>query len=145
MTLFFLSLLSMVLAWCGDCRASLASGNQAVRLTKDHNCKVEAERKRVESVGGKIETTEEGTQRVNGKIAVTRAFGDIKLKEPTAFVIADPDIESRWLTPRDSWLVLGSDGMWDFVTEHDAREFCTKVWVLCGLYISCHLQQNYVY
>jgi serine/threonine protein phosphatase PrpC len=56
----------MVIAWAGDCRASLASGNQAVRLTTDHNCRVAAERQRVEAVGGKIETSDEGTMRVNG-------------------------------------------------------------------------------
>jgi protein phosphatase 1L len=62
-----------------------------------------------------------------GRIAITRAFGDLKLKEPTPFITAEPDLKQQWLTPRDAWLVLGSDGMWDYVTEHDAREWCTKV------------------
>ncbi len=45
-------------------------------------------------------------------LAVSRAFGDICLKEPNLVIDADPDVTIREITPNDRWLVIASDGLW---------------------------------
>jgi serine/threonine protein phosphatase PrpC len=49
-------------------------------------------------------------RRVNGQLAVSRAFGDRKLK---AFVPADPEITEFKITERDEYMIIASDGLWD--------------------------------
>ncbi len=46
-------------------------------------------------------------RRVQGVLAVSRAFGDRTLKP---FVIADPELKVRKLEPGDDFLILASDG-----------------------------------
>ena len=48
-------------------------------------------------------------RRVQGQLAVSRAIGDIHLKQ---WVIPDPDIKDRTLKKTDIALVLASDGVW---------------------------------
>ena len=67
---------------------------------------------RVGRCGGRIELG-----RVNGKLAVTRAFGNKHLK---ACVTADPETRTVSLEPADDYLLLASDGLWDVVDETEA-------------------------
>lgn len=64
--------------WCanvGDTRAVLSRGGIAVELSKDHGTDDPEEVARVHSVGGAIKQ-----RRLQGILAVTRAFGDMELK-----------------------------------------------------------------
>ena len=56
-----------------------------------------------------------GCWRVQGDLAVSRAFGDAHLK-PYG-VSSTPELSAISLTPRDAFLVLASDGLWDVVDE----------------------------
>jgi hypothetical protein len=56
-----------------------------------------------------------GCWRVQGDLAVSRAFGDAHLKN--FGVSATPELSAIRLTPRDAFLVLASDGLWDVVDE----------------------------
>jgi serine/threonine protein phosphatase PrpC len=47
-------------------------------------------------------------RRVQGVLAVSRAFGDRTLKP---YVIADPEIKSKKLEQGDDFLIIASDGM----------------------------------
>ncbi|CAM9941463.1 unnamed protein product, partial [Heterosigma akashiwo] len=58
-----------------------------------------------------------GVPRVNGVLAVSRAFGDRNLRP---VVKADPEIRERALEPGDAFLILGTDGLWDMVTNQEA-------------------------
>ncbi|KAH9290308.1 hypothetical protein KI387_034425, partial [Taxus chinensis] len=48
-------------------------------------------------------------------LAMTRAFGDFCLKE--FGVIAIPEVAHRWLTNRDQFIVLATDGVWDVLSN----------------------------
>jgi len=97
----------------GDCRAVVGrlEGQRLlpVRLTTDHRATVQAERARIESVGGKVVD-----KRALGELIPSRSLGDMKtkLKCPGA-IIATPDVTQHVLTTDDAWLVLASDGLWD--------------------------------
>ena len=56
-----------------------------------------------------------GCWRVQGDLAVSRAFGDAHLK-PYG-VSATPELSAIGLTSTDAFLVLASDGLWDVVDE----------------------------
>uniref|UniRef100_K3WKK1 PPM-type phosphatase domain-containing protein n=1 Tax=Globisporangium ultimum (strain ATCC 200006 / CBS 805.95 / DAOM BR144) TaxID=431595 RepID=K3WKK1_GLOUD len=93
----------------GDCRAIIVSRQGVIALTTDHKAANEVERRRVEESGGMVLYVR-GVPRVNGRLAVARAFGDSELKE---CVISLPDVTTHELTPEDEFIVLASDGLWD--------------------------------
>ena len=96
---------------CGDVRAVLCRGNQAVRLSVDHKADDEGERQRVERAGGHVVG-----RRVQGVLAVSRAIGDHALRP---WVINEPYVQSLTLQDRDSHLVLACDGLWDVMSDQD--------------------------
>ena len=53
-------------------------------------------------------TTKNGIQRVDGKLTVTRAIGDVDLKK---FIISEPEITQMTIEEDDDLLVLSSDGI----------------------------------
>ncbi|CAN1294996.1 Probable protein phosphatase 2C 30 [Linum perenne] len=55
--------------------------------------------------------------RVQGSLAVSRAIGDIHLKE---WVISEPEISKIELSPDCQFLIMASDGLWDKVNEQEA-------------------------
>ena len=50
-----------------------------------------------------------GVSRVNGLLAVARAFGDRALRR---IIQADPEIITRDLKDSDAYVVIASDGLW---------------------------------
>lgn len=105
----------------GDSRAVLASSNKSVPLSSDHKPNRPDERLRVESNGGRIMFY--GTWRVQGMLAVTRSFGDRRLKR---WVIAEPEIFVRDLTSEDKYLILATDGVWDVMSEQDSVDITCR-------------------
>lgn len=49
--------------------------------------------------------------RVMGQLAVTRAFGDLELKE--SGVSVKPDLNEFEIVPDHKYLIMASDGLWD--------------------------------
>lgn len=75
-------------------------------LTVDHKLTNEGERERVRAAGGLM------NNRVGGQILVTRAIGDFNF---TQFGLTHtPDIKRHKLG-KEKYLMVGSDGVWDFV------------------------------
>eukprot|EP00802_Teleaulax_amphioxeia_P003905 Tamp_03908.p1 GENE.Tamp_03908~~Tamp_03908.p1 ORF type:complete len:930 (+),score=316.91 Tamp_03908:693-3482(+) len=104
----------MDVANLGDCRAVVArlDGNKytSVPLTKDHRATVQAERSRIEAVGGQVKD-----KRALGDLIPSRTLGDIKTKNkcPGA-VIAVPEFSRHELQYKaDNVMVLATDGLWD--------------------------------
>jgi len=69
-----------------------------------------------------------GCWRVQGDLAVSRAFGDAHLK-PYG-VSSTPELSAISLTPRDAFLVLASDGLWDVVDEQQCARSVAR-WTSC--------------
>lgn len=100
----------------GDSRAVLCtSGGRAMEMSSDHKPSREDERLRIEKLGGKV--IHYGTWRVQGILAVSRAFGDRRLK---TYVSATPEMRSRQLQDGDDFLILASDGVWDVLSSQAA-------------------------
>lgn len=54
-------------------------------------------------------------------LSTARSIGDLHMKRPKEFVTATPDL--RIVTVdfnRDQFVVLGSDGIWDVISDQDA-------------------------
>ncbi|KAL2538944.1 putative protein phosphatase 2C 2 [Forsythia ovata] len=101
----------------GDCKAVLSRKGKAMKLTNDHRLKTrEDERARIENSGGFL-YYHNGVCRVNGSLAISRAFGDIHLKD---WIISEPEIVKFPLTSDCDFLILASDGLWDKVSEQEA-------------------------
>mmetsp|Transcript_112779 Transcript_112779/g.318836 ORF Transcript_112779/g.318836 Transcript_112779/m.318836 type:complete len:286 (-) Transcript_112779:134-991(-) len=107
-------------AHLGDARAVICRGGLAVRLTSmsDHKATDPTEAKRVIEAGGTI-----FNERVNGMLAISRAFGDHQLKMPALpndVVSNVPDITSTELTDQDMFVIVACDGLWDVVEDQES-------------------------
>jgi protein phosphatase 1L len=104
----------------GDCRALLLSGGKPIQMSIDQKPTNPDEIKRIASLGGII-TNNLGVARVNGVLAVSRAFGNRKLRK-----VIRPDIEmmQRELTRDDDFLIMASDGLWDVLRNKDVCDIC---------------------
>ncbi|GMI04450.1 hypothetical protein TrLO_g15446 [Triparma laevis f. longispina] len=108
----------------GDSRIILGKGKQrsaeVVELTTDHSPDVSSERTRIEKAGGRVADFS-GVARVCLKsenipgLAMSRSFGDELAK--SIGVSCQPDSTSRALTPEDRFVVVGSDGIFDFLSH----------------------------
>jgi len=58
-------------------------------------------------------------------LAVTRSFGDLKLKK-SKYVIAEPEFTETLLLPEDQFAVFASDGLWDVMSEEEVVAFVIK-------------------
>lgn len=104
----------LYVASCGDSRAVLCSNGRAIDMSVDHKPSRTDEKQRIESLGGRI--IHYGTWRVEGVLAVTRSFGDRRLKK---YVTAEPEIHTHQLTQNDDWLILATDGVWDVLSSQN--------------------------
>ncbi|XP_052143689.1 probable protein phosphatase 2C 27 [Oryza glaberrima] len=118
---------SLLVANAGDCRAVLSRRGTAIEMSKDHRTCCLNERKRIESLGGYVD---DGY--LNGQLAVTRALGDWHLEglkevgEPGGPLSAEPELKMITLTKEDEFLIIGSDGIWDFFSNQNAVDFTRK-------------------
>ena len=114
---------SLLVANVGDSRAVLSSGGKAVPLSNDHKPNRPDERRRIQSHGGFVQTL--GVPRVNGVLAVSRAFGDCTLKP---YITAAPEIAEVELGTigEDEFVIVASDGLWDVFNNQEAVDFVTK-------------------
>lgn len=118
---------SLLVANAGDCRAVLSRRGTAIEMSKDHRTCCLNERKRVESLGGYVD---DGY--LNGQLAVTRALGDWHIEgmkeigEPGGPLSAEPELKMITLTKDDEFLIIGSDGIWDFFSNQNAVDFARK-------------------
>ena len=124
----------LIIANSGDSRAVVGAvgsdgGCVATDLSFDHKPNRPEEEKRVRAMGGFVsqESDEEGPSRVwLGKamnscgLAMARSLGDHALA--AVGVIAEPEITMHALRPEDRYLILGSDGIWEFIESQQAAD-----------------------
>ena len=104
----------VVVANTGDCRAVLSRRGEAIQLSNDHKPDLPSERRRIESCGG---TVSHG--RVNGKINLSRAFGDFNLKE-SGVVVCTPEVDTYQINRNiDEFVVIGCDGLFEAYSNQE--------------------------
>ena len=123
-----------VSAWCGDSRAVLARETggrmEVVPLTEDHKPNSPEELERIDEAGGRVarlqdESGEEvGPHRVWLRyawipgLAMSRALGDALAHR--VGVSSVPEISTHEISASDRFLILASDGIWEFITNEEA-------------------------
>ncbi|EPR60130.1 protein phosphatase 2C domain-containing protein [Toxoplasma gondii GT1] len=103
----------------GDSRAFLLRRDGSfVTLSADHKPNDPDERQRIESAGGHVKKMGNGIWRLDGSLALSRAFGDFRLKQEPSLpadaqrVVAVPDVVQTFAEPGDI-LFLACDGMFE--------------------------------
>lgn len=123
----------IICANTGDSRTILFNGKITEALSRDHKPYLEEEKRRIKEAGGYIEFG-----RVNGTLAVSRAFGDLVYKENSHLdlrkqaVTALPDV-TRAIIPVNKrpddlsrFIVLACDGVWDVMKNEEVSAFITQ-------------------
>lgn len=108
----------------GDSRAVLCRDGKAVQLSLDHKPGRIDEHARIAAAGGFV-----SWGRTNGRLALSRAFGDVDCKSDLKtggskpVVIAEPEIRWERLTAQDEFLLLACDGVFDVFSTQEAIDF----------------------
>jgi len=112
-------------AWLGDSRAVISHNGVAQNLTIDHLPTNPEEYLRIKRANMFV-----SNDRVNGSLAMSRAFGDFIFKQHEGLsaeaqaVSCKPDIYHRKLDyARDEFIVLGSDGLWEMLDGQQVVDF----------------------
>eukprot|EP00658_Telonema_sp_P-2_P012214 TRINITY_DN14652_c0_g1_i7.p1 TRINITY_DN14652_c0_g1~~TRINITY_DN14652_c0_g1_i7.p1 ORF type:complete len:320 (+),score=81.99 TRINITY_DN14652_c0_g1_i7:195-1154(+) len=128
-----------VIANVGDSRCILVrrSGKmqRVVALSEDHKPNNAEEIARIGNAGGFVETTvrsfngkQVSCSRVNGRLAVARAFGDFDLKQNRGLpasqqmVSCEPEVRVEEVAQGDV-LIMACDGIWDVMNNQEVGEF----------------------
>lgn len=111
----------IIVANCGDSRAVLCRGKEAIPLSTDHKPNREDEYARIKASGGKV--FEWNGHRVFGVLAMSRSIGDRYLKPS---VIPEPEVMFVPRAREDECLIMASDGLWDVMTNEEACEVVRK-------------------
>ncbi|KAL1203780.1 Protein phosphatase 2C 16 [Cardamine amara subsp. amara] len=111
----------IVVSNCGDSRAVLFRGKEAMPLSVDHKPDREDEYERIENAGGKVIQWQGA--RVFGVLAMSRSIGDRYLKP---YVIPEPEVTFMPRSREDECLILASDGLWDVMSNQEACELARR-------------------
>ena len=121
------------IAGCGDCRAVLGTLHEgalvAVGLSTDHKVDTPQEQERIEAAGGFVRASyvepddpnytapaklyRDAEFRRGPGLCIARTFGDLDAK--SIGVIATPTMCNHSILVDDTYLVLASDGVWEFL------------------------------
>lgn len=110
----------LTIANVGDCRVVLVGSRRVEQLSNDHKPNNRVEYSRILSLGGNVINCI-GVPRVNGILAVSRAFGNRTLRD---VIRPDPELSERELNADDHYIVIASDGVWDVVKNADIYRAC---------------------
>jgi len=91
--------------------------------TSDHKADRPDEIERVVGLGGKVIEIE-GLHRVNGILAISRAFGDL---DHRPYVCSTPDLSPLMILESGDYYILASDGVWDVISTSQALWRLTSV------------------
>lgn len=121
----------------GDSRAVVGrvtrSGWVPVQLSRDHKPDLPEERMRIEKCNGRIDFIRDGNGNPLGPprvwlkneqipgLAMSRSIGDKVAAQ--AGVICVPEIFTHWLENSDKFIIIASDGIWEFISSEE----CVKI------------------
>lgn len=113
---------SIVFSSVGDSRGILIRDSELQQPLEEHRPDYIPEARRVMKAGGKV--TFHGVPRVNGALAMTRCVGAFYL-EPVG-VVGEPDTTVVSRQPEDEYIILGTDGVFDFLTNEEVLRFAAS-------------------
>lgn len=127
----------------GRCDTARKGGLRAVELTSDQKPSRADEKQRILAAGGKVDQLtfpvwnagggvrlmRGGPERVMdssgfGGLAMSRSLGDLSLRP---YVSSQPEVYERKLDSKDRFLVLGSDGVWDQMSNQEVIDIASRV------------------
>ncbi|XP_038898686.1 probable protein phosphatase 2C 39 [Benincasa hispida] len=108
---------TLVVGNVGDSRAVICCNGKARQLSIDHE--PSTERKSIEDRGGFVSNFPGDVPRVDGQLAVARAFGDRSLKKHLS---SEPYVVVETIDDETEFVILASDGLWKVMTNEDAVE-----------------------
>eukprot|EP01120_Amphizonella_sp_Union-15-10_P010469 TRINITY_DN4193_c0_g2_i1.p1 TRINITY_DN4193_c0_g2~~TRINITY_DN4193_c0_g2_i1.p1 ORF type:complete len:412 (-),score=89.42 TRINITY_DN4193_c0_g2_i1:53-1288(-) len=110
----------------GDSRGVLCRDGKAIALSFDHKPDVPKEHERIKNNGGTLLMG-----RVQGRLAVARAFGDIEFKDQETlgpkWITAEPDILEFDVDEKTEFFILACDGLWEKLSNDEAVRFVRKL------------------
>ena len=106
----------------GDARAIVIGKNQVIQLTIDHRVGNTEERQRIENSGGRIVYSY--VSNGAGGLMPTRTIGDQPFK--SVGVIATPSVGEHRISPDDSVLLIGCDGLFDVMSNEEIADFASR-------------------
>lgn len=112
----------------GDSRCVLSKKGVAIPLSRDHKPQNKEEVQRITEAGGFVQFG-----RVNGNLALSRAFGDFEFKKNTSLppekqvVTCDPEIMSIDISEDVEFIVLACDGIWDVMNNQQVVNFVREL------------------
>lgn len=137
--------LRLTVANVGDSRIVLCRGGRAVRLSDDHKPNRKDEKLRIERAGGTAlqvggtwrvtKGTGWGTSRFNIPesqllLATSRSLGDLELKDEDDLangpIVSTPEVSTRAIEEEDFLVVLGSDGVFDHLTDQEVVDIAME-------------------
>jgi serine/threonine protein phosphatase PrpC len=143
-TVIFVNGLKLYIAHVGDSRAVIANNVngvlKAMNLTRDHKPDLPDEEARIIEWGGFVQhPLEEG---LSGRVyldeehtmiglAMSRSIGDCAVK--AVGVIAEPECNEFTITSSSKFIILASDGVWEFIYSQ------VHIFILCYLIAICSL------
>lgn len=105
----------LVVANVGDSRAVICKNGVAKQLSVDHEPSME--REEIENRGGFVSNFPGDVARVDGQLAVARAFGDKSLKDHLS---SEPDFAMEMIDDDTDCIILASDGLWKVMSNQEA-------------------------
>lgn len=131
---------TLTTAWVGDSRGvigrDVGNGIEAVDLTIDHKPTTPEERNRILNANGRVERLVDEAGQPMGPdrvwlqyawipgLAMSRALGDVLAHQ--VGVISEPDHSVVELTTQDKFMVLASDGVWEFISSQEAVDIIAQ-------------------
>lgn len=103
------------------------SSVKGVALTRDHKPNLKDERARIEKEGGRVVFDGYANHRVYAKNArypglnMSRCLGDL-MGHQDCGLTAEPEVVVRALTAQDAYLLICSDGVWEFTSPDEATK-----------------------
>jgi protein phosphatase 2C family protein 2/3 len=107
----------LMVANCGDSRAILHQSGETMVLTRDHVPDDQEEHVRIKKLGGTVIGG-----RLQGKLAVSRAFGNYEFKE-SKYLISEPEIQEVTVQSDAEFLVVGCDGLYEQFSNDEIISF----------------------
>ncbi|XP_019456466.1 PREDICTED: probable protein phosphatase 2C 39 isoform X2 [Lupinus angustifolius] len=105
----------LVVANIGDSRAVLCKNGVAKQISVDHEPTTESED--IKNRGGFVSRFPGDVPRVDGRLAVSRAFGDKSLKKHLS---SEPYVTVEMIHDDAEFIILASDGLWKVMSNQEA-------------------------
>ena len=117
---------TLYIANVGDSLSVMYKNKKVIPLNKEHKTTMEKEYTRIKKEGSRIDNF-----RINGKLNITRAIGDLNYKNKNNKFIYEQDIlaipeVSKYSLEDADFIVMASDGFWDY--GDDMKTICDNIY-----------------